>query len=83
MTMNTVVAEHEQRAEDRRHRLRAAQAVREPRRRPPHGQAHREQAHAEREDVHQEVERVGLKHHALGDDRAAELEHEEGDDDAR
>ena len=73
--------QHQHRAEDRGHRLGSPQPEGEARRRPPHGEAHREEAHAQREDVHQQVERVGLEDDAAGEDRAARARHEERDDD--
>jgi hypothetical protein len=77
----TRAAEDKDGAEDGGHGLGASQAEREPGRRRPNGEAHGEQAHAEREDIGQEMQRVRLQDDALGEHGADQLEGEEARDD--
>jgi hypothetical protein len=75
--------EHQDGAEDCGHGLRAPQAVREARCRPPDGEAHREEAHAEGQDIREKVNGVGLQDDAVGRDRAPEFDEEKPADDEK
>ena len=69
--------QHERGVEDRRHRLGAAHAEGETRRRATNRDAHGDEAHRQGQDVHEQMERIGLENDAVRGQSAGQLDGEE------